>query len=133
MNKFKNINSYSFDKNSVEQNDIKISYLSNKHNNPLAGVEGYVRRRSSGNPLKECENSRRLSSISVHSLALAFELRRKSYSSVKSNDGEDGSHTDSTDSSLQETNQQMSFKMKCVYTFIMLMIHHNFVSFTILN
>ena len=99
--------------------------------NAKQGVNGYIRRRSSAQLISELDGSRRLSAISQHSLALAFELKRKSLASLKSTpeDLEEGEGSQTDSNAVLVEHEEMSFTEKCVYTSIMLLIHHNFVRY----
>lgn len=124
---------------STTDQDLKQKNLmSSKHFEPNRGVNGFVRRRSSGLSIKQLEaGSRRLSQVSAHSLALAIEIKRKSVASLKSTPEESAEAAEyaksddgkDSESALEgeEGPPEMSFALKLVYTATMLYIHHNFV------
>ena len=103
--------------------------LSTNHLNRKQEIEKNIRRRSSAKLIYQLNGSRRLSSIPHHSLALALELKRKSlkFGDLEKNDS---NYIDSNKSPVDCCDQEMSFTSKCVYTFIMLLIHHNFVRYS---
>ncbi|CAG2105536.1 unnamed protein product [Medioppia subpectinata] len=102
--------------------DGKTHYLSNNHLSPDyngTGGQTHLRRRSSAYlDRQQLDSCRRLSAVSGHSIAMAMDIKRKSHM-----EGEGHREGDSIDVPEHE---QMSFTMKCVYTSIMMLIHHNF-------